>query len=142
MSASRRRPLIFALDQYRSVGAVGQPRQHRQRQGRADPPQQVRSGRHRLPPGLIVVKIVISQHEHAGGEPGDQVRGEGLLTGGDTAQFGVDDSVGAAFAQGEEADLGERAGGLVVAERPNSLSLSGVSATSSTRPSMAIRRRP
>jgi hypothetical protein len=59
--------------------------------------------------------MAVGQHEQAGGEPGDQRRGQRLLTGGDTTQFGVDDSVGAAFAQGDKADLGERAGGLVVA---------------------------
>jgi hypothetical protein len=51
----------------------------------------------------------------SGGEPGDQLRGEGLLAGGHPAERGVDDGVGAALAHGDEANLRKRAGGFVVA---------------------------
>jgi hypothetical protein len=65
-----------------------------------------------------------------------------LFAGGHTVEFGVDDGVGAALAQGDETDLGERAGGLFVTGAAERLVVSGVSGTSSTRPSMAITRSP
>ena len=58
------------VNQHGSVGAIRQGGQDRQRQPPRDPPQQRRSGRAGLLPGLITVEIAIGQDEHADSEPG------------------------------------------------------------------------
>ena len=75
----------LGIDQHGPVGAIGQRGQDRQWHCPRDPPQQGRSRRAGLLPGLVAGEVAVGQDEHPGGEPADQRRGEGLFAGGHRA---------------------------------------------------------
>jgi hypothetical protein len=92
-------------------------------------------------PEREAVEIPIGDHQHVGFEGIEYICEQRTFISPARAERGGDGGMGTTFLHSHHADLGKRACFGPSSKRPNSVTLSELSATSSMNPSTAINRR-